>query len=118
MARGASGEIGLYAEVGAAPVAERLHERHQLFALGIEGVGGLRRNGSGRTAIEHAVPSQLAQLVSQHLFRNLRQLFAQFGEAPLPAGKVPKDLPLPFAREHVDGGLHGTSVMIFHRSNP
>ena len=61
-------------EMGAAPIAERLHHGYKLFTLGIERVGDHRRQRLRGITLDHPILFQLAKLVGQDLFRNIESL--------------------------------------------
>ena len=55
LCQGFAREVGFDAEVRTAPVAERFHEWHQLFAFAVQGIGDLRGNCGSDLAQEDAI---------------------------------------------------------------
>src|SRR5215469_5128603 len=90
-------QIGLDAEVRAAPRTKRLHEGYKFFTLAVQGIADLRWYGGTGLARDNPVGLQLAQLLGQNLVRDLWNFPPDLRKPARSRGKMPKDLHLPLA---------------------
>lgn len=98
------------AQVCLAPLAHQVRDRPQGPPVGRERVFHLGRHDRIDLAVDDAVVFQLAKLLGQHAFTDVRNFAPQFPEA---AGAIPQpeqNEDLPFAPDHFQRGFHRTVV--------